>query len=512
MSVLAIRPKVYFDWNDNGSFADANEDVSGEIYAVSWSRGRSNVNDDFGMGTATVILVNTSGIYSPFDTGSAIYPNMVPGIPAKIEFTHNSITYGVFYGRLASVEQLRSPDGAPLVVMELEDEFGRMGRSRYRSSQVLATAFGDGPTNALALALTDAGILEDYGYNAADMTMEVSLASFGLIGFWAHETTHLAAAKLAAHQELGGAFFMAADGKPTFYNRNHNSEASIHATFTGVQALDLSMRQSDYYDTVAFKRAGFDIDADTGDLFTLFPTGRAFAEGSTDPQNTFGGGYVGGGNTVTQPVADTDWTFNALKDGSGEDVTNKHTLSTWTNYGAGFEATFNNASGAISYNQSFRVRGLAVRATSDNREVVEVDAAAPVANQALRDEFAFNDDEASIRGYALFKLYAGTAFYPRRLKTRHIPRTDAEAVTILGFELLKKLTITNTTGLYPSQINEDFFIQSIRGRAILGGLVEVDCVLWHKIASLGNFFRISGATNYSTIAGDADTAGDRVRF
>jgi hypothetical protein len=515
---LFISPKVYIDLNDDGDFADAGEDVSADVHEASWTRGRASVNDQFGMGTASIALVNTSSDYSPFDSGASTYPNLVPGRQVKLELVHNAVTYPAFYGRLARVTQDRTPDGAPLVRLELEDEFGRMSRSHYRSSGVLlTTSFGGSPSAVLKQHVANLGILEDYGYNAGGYTVEDSKAiSFSETafarGFWFHGGSHLEAGKLAAKNEVGGAFFMAADGKPTFYNREHNSAAALHATFTGPQALLISNDQSDYYDSVVVKRAGLDVDPDETAIFQLFPTGRVLETGSTHPSNTFGGEYISPAATVTQPEPTTDYTVNAISDGSGEDLTDKVSISSWTSFGGGFQVTFNNASGQTGYLTLFKVRGYQTRQTSEAREIIVSDSSAPVKNQPFRDEFVFVDNVRTLRGYAKFKLYAGTTYYPRRIRVRLAPRTDAEAVSILGLELLKRVHITNTTGLYPSQIDEDFFVQGIRGRAVRGGHVEMDCDLWHEIASLGNFFRISGVSTYSQIAGDAATTGSPIGY
>ncbi len=510
MSVKFIAPKVYVDLNNDGDFGDANEDFSGEVYSVIWSRGRSSVFDSFSMGTARVAIINSSGDYSPFDSGAATYPNLVPGRQVKIETNHDSTDYGAFYGRLAEIEQGVTPDGKPLVILNLEDEFGRMGRSRYRTFGGLIIS-GFATDYFLRTASHNAGIWENYGYSAGEYTYEAGKSIFET-GFWFDNGSHLSACKLVEKQELAGAFFMAVDGKPTFYNRHHNSQQSVHATFAGMQALYIQHQQSDYYDTVVAKRGGLSRDVNITTLFTLSPLGRAVEEGSTAAANTFGGEYHLAAQPVTQPVPGTDFTVNTLADGSGEDLTDQVSVSAFTAYGGGFTITLDNASGQAGVLTSFIVRGKAVRVSAENREIVETNASAPVENQTLREEFRFIDDVEALRGYAKARLAAGSAYYPRRIKLRLIPRTDAEAVKILGLELLKKITITNTSGLYPSQIDDDFFVQAIKARSIPGGLIEFEIDCWHKIASFGNFFRISGTTNYSTIAGDAATTGDPVAF
>ena len=87
---------------------------------------------------------------------------------------------------------------------------------------------------------------------------------------------------------------------------------------------------------------------------------------------------------------------------------------------------------------------------------------------------------------------------------------------LLGLELEKRVHISNTTGVYPSNIDDDYFVEAISGSFLQGGLMEVTCDLWHEIAVQGNFFRISGAAgggqDYSQIVAAGATTGDRIRY
>lgn len=506
MAHLPIVPKVYVDWDDDGSFADANSDISADVRAVSWQRGRASVNEEFGAGSATVEVLNTAGTYSPFNTGSAIYAQMLPGRVAKIEATHNAITYPVFYGRVADVSQGRAPNDAPIIRLSLQDDFARMSRSRYRTP---ASMLSGGLVSAIL-----ASILTDFGIAGGMQDLDTAVQSVD--SFWQHNGSHLEAAKSIVHQELGGAYYIARDGKHTFENRQATSSAVVHATFTGVQSFAMDLRESDWIDEVVHKRAGLDVDPATAAIYNLFPTGRELAPGSTDAKNTFHGDYIASARNVVQPVPGLDYTANTQADGLGADVTNQVSVTAWTSYGGGFEITMNNASGAAAYLTEFVVRGQAIRQSDTTREIAVSDATAPVTNQALRDEFAFNDDVDALLGYAQFRLFAGSTFYPRNLGIHLTPRTDAEAVSMLGVELLKRLRITNTTGLYPSTIDEEFIVQGISGRWVPGGGIEMDLNLWHEIAAVATFFRISGASgggqDYSQIVAAGATTGDRIRY
>lgn len=508
MSVLPITPKVYVDWSDNGNFAQSYEDVSAYVLpGLSWSRGRSEINQDFGAGSATITLRNGTGIFTPFNSSSPIYGQMIPGRQIKVEAVHNSVTYPVIYGRLASISQ--SEDGAfePTVTLTLEEEFGRMSMSRYNSRESFLT--GGSVDDILRIVLFD--------YGGITLVTVLDVATQTIDTFWNPPGgSYLDAAKSAAKQELGGYYFIQRDGKHRFGNREARSREPLHATWTGAYAHALSISQADFIDEVVHKRAGLDVSGDTEAIFNDFPPGRQIAIGATDPKNTFHGDYIASARNVVQPVAGLDYIANTLADGAGADVTNQVSVSAWKSYGGGFEITMDNASGAMAYLMLFQVRGQPIRQSDDRREISVTDPSSPVRNQALRDEFAFNDDADAIKGYALFRLYAGSSFYPRHLRIARDANTDAEAINLLGLEIEKRIHLTNTVGPFPTSIDDDYFVESIRGQFLQGGLMMLDLDLWHEIAALGNFFRISGAAgadqNYSQIVAATATAGDRIRF
>ena len=374
MTLSTIEVKVFVDWNNDDDFGDASENVTGDVMGVSWNRGRSSATDEMAMGTATVTLLNSSGDYSPFKTGAPTSPNMLPGRKVKIEIVHSATTYPIFFGRIADISQGLSPDSAPTVTLSLEDEFGRLSRSRYRSAASL-----------LAESLTSANISSlissDFSGVIA-VSLETGIQT--MTPFSIHNATHLQALRQMAHQELGGSLFMGAgpdgSGLPllTFYNREHRSAQSVHATFTGPQALDMNLREGDWVDEVIHVRAGLDVSTDVTAVYQLFPTGRTLYTGSASPTNTVNGPYIHSARNVIQPVAHTDWTVNAAKDGSGQDLTDQVTVSAFTAFGGGFTITFNNASGLTGHLTLFVIRGEAIRQSGEDREIVVRDASAPV--------------------------------------------------------------------------------------------------------------------------------------
>jgi len=89
---------VLIDWNNNGSFLDANEDVSEAVQVIRIERGRSSELQRVQAGTAEIILKNEDGKYSPPNTSSPLYGNLLPCRPLRIRATFGGETYGLFWG------------------------------------------------------------------------------------------------------------------------------------------------------------------------------------------------------------------------------------------------------------------------------------------------------------------------------------------------------------------------------------------------------------------------------
>lgn len=502
---VAVAVNCYVDWNNDADFGDSNEDVSTYLQSASVRRGRSSVNDEFSPGSMTVELDNQTGLFSPFYAAGALYGSILPGRAIKLEAVHSAVTYPVFYGYVTDYQQSRTPDGRPSVVIQAFDAFDvlRLGEIR---TELLETVTVDSAIGTF---------LDDAGWSASLRDLDTSVETIDRI--WQHRATPLAAIRAAAKQELGGQLHMSRDGKVTFRNRDYRSSQAVYATITGPQALGFAVRREDFYDSIHHTVAGLVEDASATALYTLSPQGRELMPGSTDPRNTIHFELSMGGKSLVTPVATTDYNANAQADGGGTDKTAQVTVSSFTAYGGGGTVVFDNLDSSPVYlygTPALQVRGTAIRRSTDDR-AIEVAATAPVVSgQVLSDAFDWNDNVDGVSGYAHYRAGVFSAMQPRPT-IRLIPSDDTEMATVLGGEIGKRITVTNTSGLYPTQMNDDFFIEGISISFSPGVLVDCSWNLWARDQGMGRFFRISGASgggaDYSTIA---DTTGvyDRLAF
>ena len=491
---------------DNGDFADANEHATYDVLSVSILRGRANVNDDFGAGSAIIELRNDDALYSPFDTGSALNGKLVPGKTVRIFAVIEGTIYPLFYGYTADFAQDRDAGGLPLVRLTVTDAFDLL---RLRKARI-ALQVSQRTDQIIAM------ILDTAAWDSSLRALDTGVVTID--HFWQHNTTVLEALKAAAKQELGGQFFVDASGNVTFKNRDARSAQALHASFTGVRALSMGIRRDDLVSRVEFSRAGLDVDSETTILYNLSPN-RGLQPGSDNPANTIRGEYTVAGKNIVTPESGVDFTGNTLVDGTGIDKTASVILVSFVDYGGDFVATFENQDSAVVY-LALKIRGQAIRRADDGR-LVEIDAVGPLlSDQVLVDSFDYYDDVDDIEGYARSQAGVLSQMKPRPV-IELIPSNTQEYKDVLGAELGKKIKLTNTTGLYPTNLDDHFFIEHINLSIKPGVLIHATWTLFGEEQAGGAFFAIApdGMTTadptyhlYGRIAADGATAGKRLKW
>jgi len=92
---------VEVDWNNDGDFGDANEDISADVKSISYSRGKDEELGKASPGTLSIRVNNSDGKYSPtLNTG--IYTNLLPKRVIKVTTTAPA-AYNLFYGYIETI-------------------------------------------------------------------------------------------------------------------------------------------------------------------------------------------------------------------------------------------------------------------------------------------------------------------------------------------------------------------------------------------------------------------------
>jgi hypothetical protein len=123
-----IIPRILFDWNVDNTYEDTVD--APQILALEWERGKSESQAYFGASAiprARIALENQNGRWTPWNTGSPLYPNVRPGANVDIRVSVNGGTYTtVFFGKVSRISPEFSKPAR--VVIECEGRMGQLAR------------------------------------------------------------------------------------------------------------------------------------------------------------------------------------------------------------------------------------------------------------------------------------------------------------------------------------------------------------------------------------------------
>lgn len=190
---------------------DANVDITPDLLKVSIRRGRNRLLNQFQAGTATVEVRDENGNWNPSNTNSIYYPNLIPLRKIQIYADYLGVRYILFTGYITSydLQFVRGVESTDKVVLQCVDAFRLF--NNYQITTVPAANAGDlsGTRVNDILNLTDwPSQLRDIDPGQSTLQDDPGTAR----GF-------LQAIQTVEQSEFG-AFFMDAEGRATFYDRD----------------------------------------------------------------------------------------------------------------------------------------------------------------------------------------------------------------------------------------------------------------------------------------------------
>lgn len=189
-----------------------------EVRAVTITRGRSSTRGAFTPGFASIVLDNRDGEFDPNNTSSTYAGDLNPGTPVRIRAVYNVTTYDVFYGHVKRWPVSYTLPSESTVTVEVTESLALI--TNYHLED-----------HAEAEESTDTRIgnlLDEVGWPAARRNLDTGVATVAAASGYTGDAGDLLNQAVEAEQ---GTFFIADDGKATFYNRIQYSSASSAATF-----------------------------------------------------------------------------------------------------------------------------------------------------------------------------------------------------------------------------------------------------------------------------------------
>jgi hypothetical protein len=193
--------------------------IKSDVKDLQIRRGRVGQDGAMNAGTLSVVLDDQTGVYNPENAGSALSPNVVPLRPIRVRATHNSITYGLFFGFITRIEHEPAPS-AQQTRIEAVDFFHWLDVFKPVISLPETTV------GAAIGALLAACGLSDPNYLALDTGHPLPF----LVGNGSASALQLIQELLAVDM---GVLFVDGDGKVTYHDTNRRyAPASVDDTLT----------------------------------------------------------------------------------------------------------------------------------------------------------------------------------------------------------------------------------------------------------------------------------------
>lgn len=355
-----LRWGVEVDWNGDGLFDGSNE--ARYMIGIERHRGRTSYVQQAGNGFETIqpgyviiTLDNATGRFDAWNTSSPLYPNVGYGKDVRITIKNQvtGIKRDYFYGVITDITPT-DYGTEPQVRIKIEDGM----RFLLSYSARVALQQNIAPDAAIALVLQSVNWPSRWGQ---DLDVSPDLIKY----FWASGNKSASSVLNDLTQSFLGYFFVAANGKARFIQRQNVSGAGI--------SLDQSYFLKDIgnpqpyvnFRNVIRLKAHPRTQAATGVIYQLLGNAPSIQPGASVPLQMFANYSYNGAacpavNVIT-PVAGlaNDWATNTAADGGGTDKTANCTL-TMSDFGDTAKLVITNNSGTVVYLVKLQIRGASI--------------------------------------------------------------------------------------------------------------------------------------------------------
>jgi hypothetical protein len=339
---------VFVDWNNDNDFADANEDISAYVLSIpSFSAGRNSDTDYDYAGTCTVKLKNGDSFFSPNNSGSAIYGNVLPNRRVRITMTHGGTTVTAWQGFLQDISCATGQTvAANTATLRANGPLGQLSegtidvaRQTTKLSSEIATAILDAKgwpagDRSIGTGLTTIAEWTDSGYSPLSSLREMQDMEFGRLreGKAGQIVFDSRDAIFASPHDVAQATY----GTGGFSVRNVKQLDSRSSVYNHVSA---KCKPFNYTDEIALVTV-CDINAGKGGNPPYVAGSAATAYYASLP--------AGSPFESVAEWSSTAYTANSAADGSGTDLTADVSIAI-TNFGRQALLTITNASATAAY-------------------------------------------------------------------------------------------------------------------------------------------------------------------
>lgn len=345
--MVAATYELMVDWNNNGTFGDANEDITADMLRAEWVLGRDFASMLTGRARGTRLLVTLDndtidGKYSSFNSASLIFGNILPGRKVRLRATDASGTVTIWQGFLDRINPQVSLGAPKTALLEAIGPLTFIGQPWHE-------IFLPMRTNDLTGALIGA-ILDAVSWPAGDRDVDPGKSTIRRAVFGTHQNKVPALDAMHRVEETENGFLHeSVDGKVIFEDRDRRLKAPYitsqvtlsdqpgagEIVYSAISQLDPLKQIFNVFQTTIQQ---YNVGA-VAVLWTLPETGADSPPIAPGETRAFVGIFLVdedtnmGVDAWTTPVATTDYVANSAADGSGSNLTSSIALGTVTKLG-----------------------------------------------------------------------------------------------------------------------------------------------------------------------------------
>ena len=297
---------IFVDWNNDGDFLDANEDITSDVKTIGYSRGKDDELSKAKVGQLTLTVNNANGKYSPPNTGSVLTGLLLPRRSIRVRATFASITYNLFYGYIEEIVPHPHWQEQDVVITAL-DGLDYLARQELDTILYKDTLTGTLVTN----------ILDNAGWSATLRSIDTGQDTVPY-AYWSKVKARFALGEIEDSEQ--GFIYINGAGNLVYEDRWHRYGAThqtSQATFNDTMAgITYSLNPKRIYNIARATVTPWELKVEA-ELWRLEEVPSIPIGGS----GTWWGDSEFFVDAWVTPVITTDYTANSQADGLGTDMT-----------------------------------------------------------------------------------------------------------------------------------------------------------------------------------------------
>jgi len=314
--------EVGIDWENNG-FGRAfpytfpiifgapagNDDVTADCMSFTYNRGRDAEMQRAVGGSCEMRLRNADGKYSPTNSGSALFGNLLPGRPVQIRATFAAGSVEAQFLFRGKIERIipHPHHTEQYAYIQCLDGFDFLNRAEANTALFTATKTGQLVTE----------ILDDVGWSSTLRAIDTGQDTVPLAQW--HQVSALSGLQEIEASEIGF-IYVNESGELAFEDRHHRLKsphtASLASFDNTMSEIRYELSSRNIFNEVRATVTEVTLGA-TAVLWTLQDT-PSIAAGAS---KTIWSAFTNFATNLITPAATTDYTANSAADGSGTNLT-----------------------------------------------------------------------------------------------------------------------------------------------------------------------------------------------